>query len=431
MTKQNALFGEEDVPMPAVFKGDLVAQAKAGATSPLQREFAHLLSSIEALGVDLQSLEQLHSQYRAKFGQTLPQRKLEQEVLQRQMVVFLHERLQRPEANKAKALTASNRKAIARIVVSFSMNFAMQGDAQMRAIHDLYSDEKMADQDEAQLEDMRELLSQMGIELPELDDNADALEQARAALKALQEKMRHEQEIEDQRQAKREQKRLDRRAEKAKTDPKAQAKLANQEQAAQEAQSSLKNIYRQLARQLHPDRAENDAQRALHHDLMSQVNAAYDKQDLLALLKLQLSASQIDASAMNSVAEDKLKAWVALLRAQAKELNADVTNLRMQIIGEFRLPYGQPVSPEALEASFSRGMQEYDEVLHLMRSDLALIEDDAGLKRWAKGQSKLMAGDEKMQWIEDEEMALMDDILSDIMSRQSPRSPRRSQKKKS
>ena len=409
--------------MSPEFKGDLVAQAKAGATSPLQLEFARLLSSIEALGVDLQTLEALHSQYRAKFGQTLPQRKAEQEGLQRQMVVFLHGRLQRPATGQAKELTASNRKAIARIIVSFSMNFAMQGDAQMRAIHDLYSDEKMEDQDEAQLEEMRELLSQMGIELPELDDKANALEQAQAALKALQEKMQKEQEIEEQRQAKRDKKREERRAEKAKIDPKAQAKLASQELAAQEAQSSLKTIYRQLARQLHPDRAENDEERARHHDLMSQVNAAYDKQDLLALLKLQLSASQIDASAMSSVAEEKLKAWVSLLRAQAKELNADVMNLRMQMMGEFRLPYGQPVSAQALEASFARGMQEYDEVLHLMRNDLALIEDDAGLKRWAKDQSKLINSDEKMQMMEDEEMAMMDDILNEIVMQKMPRRP--------
>ena len=421
MTKQNTLLGADDAHIPPQFKGDLVAQAQASATTPMQREFAKLLTSIEQMGAELQMLEVLHSQYRAKFGQTLPQRRQEQEGLQRKMVVFLHERLQRPDAEKAKGLTASNRKAIARIIVSFSMNFAMQGDAQMRQIHDLYSDEKMESQDEAQLEDMRALLSQMGIELPELDDKANALEQAQAALKALQEKMRHEQEVEEQRQAKREKKREERRAEKAKTDPKAQAKLANQEQAAQEAQSSLKNIYRQLARQLHPDRATSDEERTLNHDLMSQVNAAYDKQDLLALLKLQLKASQIDASAMNSVAEDKLKSWTALLRAQAKELSADVTSLRMQMIGEFRLPYGQTVNAQVLEASFARGMQEYDEVLHMMRADLSLIQDDAGLKRWAKGQARLIAQDEQMLMAQDEDMALMDDILDEIMMQKMPR----------
>jgi hypothetical protein len=413
------------------FKGDIVAQAKASATTKLQREFALLLDTIEQLSTDLQMLEALHSQYRAKFGQTLPQRKLEQEGLQRTLVVFLHDRLQRPETAQAKGLTASNRKTIARIIVSLSMNFAMQGDVQMRQIHDLYSDEKMESQDVAHLEDLRALLSQMGIELPELDDKANALEQAQAALKALQEKMQKEQEIEAQRQAKRDEKREARRAEKAKTDPKAQTKLANQEQAAQEAQSSLKNIYRQLARQLHPDRAENDTQRALNHDLMSEVNAAYDKQDLLSLLKLQLKASQIDANAIHSVAEDKLKAWTALLRAQAKELLSDVGSLSAQMQAEFRLPYGRKLTAQLLEQSYAQAAHEYDEVLHLMRSDLALIQDDAGLKRWAKAQSRQIADDEWLDLARDEDMALMDDIFDEVKSRTTPlRTKQRPSKKK-
>ena len=420
MTSQNAPFAAGKAAMASEFKGDIVAQAKASATTKMQREFAQLLATIEQLSNDLQTLEALHSQYRAKFGQTLPQRKLEQEGLQRALVVFLHGRLQRPETAQAKGLTASNRKSIARIIVSFSMNFAMQGDAQMRQIHDLYSDEKMESQDEAQLEAMRELLSQMGIDLPELDDKANALSQAQAALQALQEKMQKEQEIEEQRQAKRDQKRQARHAEKAKTDPKAQAKLATQEQAAQEAQSSLKNIYRQLARQLHPDRAENDAQRALNHDLMSEVNAAYDRQDLLSLLKLQLKASQIDANAIHSVAEEKLKAWTALLRAQAKELLSDVGSLSAQMQGEFRLPYGRKITAQLLEQSYAQAAQEYDEVLHLMRSDLALIQDDAGLKRWAKAQSRQIADDEWLDLARDEDMALMDEIFDEVMSRSVP-----------
>ena len=426
MSSHNTLFSAEGVPILPEFKGDLVTQVKASASTPMQREFVKLLASMEQMGAELQTLEALHSQYRAKFGGTLPQRQAEQDALQRQMVVFLHERLQQPESGKAKALTASNRKAIGRIIVSFSIGQAMQGHAQMREIHDLYSDETVGQQDEMQLEEMRELLSEMGVELPELSDKANAAEQARAALDAIREQMQKAQEVEEQRQAKRDQKRADRKAEKAKSDPKAQAKLDAQSQAAVDAQSSLKSIYRQLARQLHPDRAEDDAQRELHHDLMSQVNAAYDKQDLLALLKLQLKAQQIDASAMHSVAEDKLKAWVALLREQAKELGGDVQNIRMQIMGEFRLPYGRPVSATALELSFSQAMQEYDDVLHMMRSDLELIKNDAGLKRWAKGQSRLIAQDEEMQFAPMDDMSHLDEILDEIMRQQAPQ---RSKKK--
>ncbi len=426
MMLQNSSFDAEAAVNAVKFKGDLVAQAKSVAASPMQLEFARLLASVEQMGAELHTLDALHSQYRAKFGSTLPQRQAEQDTLQRQMVVFLHERLQRPEAEPVKSLTASNRKAIGRIIVSFSIAQAMHGDAQMRLIHDLYSDETVGQQDEMQLDEMRELLSQMGIELPELSDKANASEQAKAALDAIRAQMLKAQEVEDLRQAKRDQKRADRKAEKAKVDPKAQAKLQAQSQATVDAQTSLKSIYRQLARQLHPDRAEDDAQRELHHDLMSQVNAAYDKQDLLALLKLQLKAQQIDASAMHSVAEDKLTAWVALLRAQAKELTGDVQNIRAQIMGEFRLSYGRPVSAAALENSLNQAMQEYDEVLHTMRSDLELIKNDAGLKRWAKGQSRLIARDEEMQFAPMDDAGHLDAMLDEMLRQQQPRSKKKS-----
>jgi hypothetical protein len=422
MTIQNNLFGADDAPTPSEFNGDLVAQAKAQGSSPLQREFARLLGVIEKTAAQVQEMERLHGMYRAKFGQTLPPLKAQQDDLSRQMVVFLHERLQRPDTGKTKSLTASNRKAIGRLIVSLSMDFAMQGDSRMRAIHDLYSNETIDEMDEAGLDDVLDMLDQMGMEMPEIlkkdGSKASAAEAAQAALRAIQEKMREQDEIEAQRKARRDEK----RAAKAKADPKAQAKLAQKEQAAQDAQNALKNIYRQLARQLHPDRADNDTQRALNHDLMSEANTAYERQDLLALLKLQLKASQIDASAMSTVAEDKLKSWVALLRTQAKDLEMESAQLQMQMVHEFRVPPRQVISAAAIEQSLQAAVRDYDEVLNLMRSDLELVKNDADLKRWAKANSKDL---------ERHDALLEDDLLDAMMMEQMmSAAPRRAKKKR-
>jgi hypothetical protein len=45
----------------------------------------------------------------------------------------------------------------------------------------------------------------------------------------------------------------------------------------------LKRLYRRLARVLHPDLAQDEAERARLHDLMAKANAAYDRGDLTAL----------------------------------------------------------------------------------------------------------------------------------------------------
>ncbi len=418
MTTQNRLFGADAVPLPPEFKGDLVAQARAQANSPLQREFAKLLKLIEATASELQVLEQLHGQYRAKFGQILPRLKAEQDGLSRQMVLFLHERLLRPDEGKTKSLTASHRKSIGRLIVSLATEFAMQGDAQMRTIHDVYSHESIDEMEAVNIDGLLSVLDDMGVELPVQQGKTNAADMAQAALKAMQEQMAKQAEIDAQRKARRDEK----RAAKAKVDPKAQAKLAQKEQAALEAQSALKNIYRQLARQLHPDRADSDAQRALHHDLMSEVNTAYDRQDLLTLLKLQLKASQIDASAMSTVAEDKLKSWIALLRAQSKDLTNECITLEMQMSHEFRVPRHQDLTAENLERSLQAAMQDYEEALHLMRSDLEMIKNDADLKRWAKANSKELERHDAI--FDDDFLDAM--VMEEIMNK----APRKSSKKK-
>jgi hypothetical protein len=424
MTSQSNLFGADEAPIPPEFKGDLVVQARKQAASPLQREFAKLLDAIEQTGSQVQTLEQLFGQYRAKFGQILPPLKAQQEGLSRQMVLFLHERLQRPDTGKTKSLTASNRKAISRLIVSLSLDFAMQGDTQMRVIHDQYSNESIDEMDAEQLNDMLDLLDEMGVELPVQPGKMSAAQLAQAALQAVQEKMAQQQDIEDKRQAKRNEKRAEKAKLKAKADPKAQAKLAEKEQAAQEAQHALRNIYRQLARQLHPDRAETDAQRALNHDLMSEANMAYERQDLLALLKLQLKAQQIDASAISTVADDKLKGWVSLLREQYKDLTSQRSDLQMQMSHEFRIPSNKVITAAFLEQSLEMAQQEYDEVIHLMRSDLEKVKDDAFLKRWSKTNSKALERDDMM------DESFLDGIMLDDFMPPMPPMPRRSPKKK-
>ncbi len=360
MTTQHYLFDTQDAPITAEFKGNLVAQAKAQAASPLQREFAKLLGKIESTGLHVQQLELLLGEFRLKFGQSLPPLRDQHQSKLREMVLFLHDRLQKPQAfmAKAKGLTAQQRKFVARMIISISLDLAQGGDEQMRNIHDLYSPSSMAAMDAQKVSEMHEMLAEMGVDLPPADPQASFEQRANEALKAVAQMMSQEQEQEVQRKARRDQKCAD----KAKADPKHAkvAKLANKAQAAQEAQGALKSIYRQLARQLHPDRAENDAQRMLNHDLMSQVNTAYERQDLLALLKLQLTAQQIDARSLQGVAEDKLKSWVALLRAQAKELDAQAMDLEMHMRSEFCLHPKEDIQRETLEDALKFAIKEIE-----------------------------------------------------------------------
>ena len=76
-----------------------------------------------------------------------------------------------------------------------------------------------------------------------------------------------------------------------------QAEAAQQRQhaAAQQAGQSVRVIFRKLASALHPDREPDPAERQRKTLLMQQANPAYDRNDLLTLLSMQLDLEQIDA----------------------------------------------------------------------------------------------------------------------------------------
>jgi len=69
---------------------------------------------------------------------------------------------------------------------------------------------------------------------------------------------------------------------------------AQRDQAAQGGTRAVREVFRKLASELHPDRETDPAEHARKTELMQRVNQTYKAGDLLALLELQLSIEQID-----------------------------------------------------------------------------------------------------------------------------------------
>src|ERR1019366_7485439 len=87
---------------------------------------------------------------------------------------------------------------------------------------------------------------------------------------------------------------------------KAEAARAQREQAAREVSQSLREVYRKLVSALHPDREPDADARQRKTLLMQRVNQAYDGNDLLTVLGLQLEIEQIDAAHLSSVPPQRL-----------------------------------------------------------------------------------------------------------------------------
>lgn len=165
---------------------------------------------------------------------------------------------------------------------------------------------------------------------------------------------------------------------------KADAAAARREAAQAELTQSLRDIYRKLASALHPDREPDEQLRVRKTEMMQSLNAAYEKQDLLHLLELQIQLQQIDQHALNDLGDARLKHYNKLLKEQATDLEREL----LMTEDRFRAIYGihspQRLTPNSakqfLHLEIVRMQDSIDGVTH----DLEMFADLKLFKRWLK-----------------------------------------------
>jgi hypothetical protein len=340
--------------------------------SPAQQRFNKLLSRVETLRVSLEGMELLADKFRPQHQQHMAQVQRETQEVQKKMLLFLHEKLQ------TKALTANQKRYATAIVEDLLQMLNAQHSAELSPLYAHYhsqaSQEEALQEQEESLNDLKaELEAMMGRPIEGAEDINSHEEMMAHLFKLAQQEER-------ERQARLESKRAKRR-------PTAKQQAA--EQQAMDAKSAIRTIFRQLASALHPDRATDAKDRAEKTALMSQVNAAYERNDLNALLRLQLQAAQIDESSIARMADDKLNAMSHLLNAQVKSLEANTARSEMQLSHEFQIRVSANMSDQTWQALLKNEQSYASNELGDLASDLARVQSDAELKRWLKEQNAL------------------------------------------
>jgi DnaJ-domain-containing protein 1 len=171
---------------------------------------------------------------------------------------------------------------------------------------------------------------------------------------------------------------------KRKPTAKALAKQAKEEEEAQHISQSIREIYRKLASSLHPDRETDDQERERKTALMQQVNAAYDKKDLLKLLELQLKIEQIDHASIAQVADTRLKHYNKILTEQLQELRQEVAFIEMRISGNAS-PFAQNrVTPKNALRQLNAEIAGLKLELKRMEREVQSVASVQGIKAWLK-----------------------------------------------
>jgi hypothetical protein len=147
---------------------------------------------------------------------------------------------------------------------------------------------------------------------------------------------------------------------------------------------SIREVYRKLVSALHPDREPDALERARKTALMQRVNQAYDKNDLLLLLELQIELQHIDAHAMANLPKERLKHFNKLLKAQLNGLEQEILRMEMPFRTQFRMPSSSRLTPGQVMPRLSQEIAELKRDIRALEQEIRLPTNPAAFKEWIR-----------------------------------------------
>ncbi|MGE0862004.1 MAG: hypothetical protein AB7I01_14125 [Gammaproteobacteria bacterium] len=172
---------------------------------------------------------------------------------------------------------------------------------------------------------------------------------------------------------------------------------------AQGASQAVRQIYRKLASELHPDREADATARARKTELMQEANRAYADEDLIKLLDLQLQVEQTTSDALSGMPRERLREFNYLLERQCVALEQEL----LVATGPFAMDsVAGEVSPDAVMRSLKRDVRDLKRRRDECAAEAANIRDPRYLKMVLK--------DYHLGDLEREDDLFLDDLLGDL-----------------
>jgi len=343
----------------------IVPADPARALTPEQKRFNTLIRQIEQSRKTLAAWQDniaLYAQARAQVHVPLLE---EQQALQRRWAFALDSALAR------KGWTRTERETMSELVCNAAAELlgANADDAELKALFARHADVDF-DTDRAQallaMKDLAELAT--GLDLG--DDEGIASEED--LMQRMHQQMQaHTQAADAEQEAKSSRRRKS-------------AAQQRREAEAQQATQSVREVFRKLASALHPDRETDAEQRTIKTALMQRANQAYENNDLLTLLELQLQIEQVDAGHMANADTKRVKHYNKVLAEQLAELKTEIGQVEFSFCMDFGLAPGSGLNPLKLGLQLERETQRLRFELAEMGREIGLLGDVAATKRWLK-----------------------------------------------
>jgi len=318
MARQQPLFDKSATPGQGPARGLTVRAQPDRPLTKTQKAFNRLVAKVEQLRTRLVADTQLFEEALIYHAQHLRHR-IQQVVSARTDVVqalapFLDDRrLKKGDTRVLREILMSQLDEI--------LAHAEAIDDDLRALFERLHGSDMKDVEEEQLQDARSameaMFADMGIEV-NLSGFRLGMTETDVAAKAA--------ELIDElkRQATEAEARANPNRRKTKREQREEERLRRAEDA---RKVSIGSIYRQLAKVLHPDLEKDPDSRQRKSALMQELTAAYARQDLHALLRLQLEWIHREEGDTARLTDERLDAYNLVLKEQVAQLERELTEL--------------------------------------------------------------------------------------------------------
>lgn len=340
----------------------------AGAERPLtpqQRKFNQLVRKIELVRAELLAWQEQVPLFAQGHDQRLRPLQREFAACHKTMVHGLDALLARPGWTRAQRHTMRQVLcgAAALLIEAEDTDSALA--TQIKALYDKHADTDFDTENRESVAAMKDLFESMtGVSLGD-----DTLETEEDLFARTEERLRAK--VQEQAQ--------DRAPAQARRPTAAERR---RETEAEQATQSVREVYRKLVSALHPDRADDDADRVARTALMQRVNRAYGARDLLALFALQLEIEQVDVEHLARATAERARHYNRVLADQLAELQAEVQARQAAFCMDFQIDPFLRLNPHKLGALLEREVSDLRAMIADAQRDLRQLDDPAGIKRW-------------------------------------------------
>ena len=144
---------------------------------------------------------------------------------------------------------------------------------------------------------------------------------------------------------------------------------------------SVRDVYRRLASALHPDREPDEQRRIARTAMMQKVNEAYEHDDLLALLEIQL---QLDPATIAAIDRPTLLRYNRTLEAQLARLEDTLATSEGAFMREFGVEPSTRIEPARMGALIERARRDVKASIRQLAQQVEWMREPASMRAWLR-----------------------------------------------